>query len=59
LPEQESLVTFLLEPFDGGTGLTQIHEHLPDEEAHKSHEEGREEFLDKSSIFPGDPECPT
>jgi uncharacterized protein YndB with AHSA1/START domain/DNA-binding transcriptional ArsR family regulator len=32
-PEPESLVTFLLEPFDGGTELTLTHEHLPDEAA--------------------------
>ena len=30
-PERESLVTFRLEPFDGGTELTLTHQHLPDE----------------------------
>ena len=32
MPEPESLVTFLLEPIDGGTELTLLHEHLPDED---------------------------
>ena len=38
--EPESLVTFLLEPIDGGTRLTLSHEHLPDEAARRSHEHG-------------------
>ena len=53
MPERESLVTFLLEPFDGGTELTLIHEHLPDEEARKSHEEGWSGLLDKLPVFLG------
>jgi uncharacterized protein YndB with AHSA1/START domain len=53
-PERESLVTFLLEPSDGGTKLTVIHEHLPDEGARKSHEAGWSGLLDKLSIFLGD-----
>ena len=56
MPERESLVTFLLKPFDDGTELTLIHEHLPDEEARKSHEQGWNGFLDKISIFLGDAE---
>jgi uncharacterized protein YndB with AHSA1/START domain len=56
IPERESLVTFLLEPFVGGTELTLIHEHLPDEEARKSHEQGWNGLLDKLPIFLGDSE---
>ena len=33
MPERESLVTILLEPVEGGTELTLIHEQLPDEAA--------------------------
>ena len=33
--EPESLVTFRLEPVDGGTRLTLLHEHLPDEDARR------------------------
>ena len=51
--DRESLVTFLLKPFDGGTELTLIHEHLPDEETRKSHENGWSGFLDKLSVFLG------
>ena len=51
--EPESLVTFLLEPFDGGTELTLLHEHLPEEEARKSHEDGWNGLLDKLPIFLG------
>jgi uncharacterized protein YndB with AHSA1/START domain len=36
MPERESLVTFLLKPFDSGTELTLIHEGLPDEAARRS-----------------------
>lgn len=54
MPERESLVTFLLVPFDGGTELTLIHERLPDEEARSSHEGGWRGFLDKLSVFLGD-----
>jgi len=50
-PEKESLVTFLLEPVDGGTELTLIHEQLPDEAARESHEAGWSGLLDKLPIF--------
>ena len=53
MPERESLVTFRLEPFDGGTELTLIHERLPDEEALKSHEAGWSGLLDKLPVFLG------
>lgn len=52
--EPESLVTFQLEPFDGGTVLTLTHEHLPDEETRKSHEAGWNGLLDKLPAFLGD-----
>lgn len=52
--ERESLVTFLLEPFDGGTKLTLRHEHLPDEETRKSHEDGWNGLLDKLPVFLGE-----
>ena len=54
LPERETLVTFLLKPFDGGTELTLIHEHLPDEDARRSHEQGWSGLLDKLPLFLGD-----
>jgi len=50
-PERESLVTFRLEPFEGGTELTLTHERLPDEEARKSHEAGWTGLLDKLPLF--------
>lgn len=53
-PERQSLVTFLLEPIDGGTELTLIHELLPDEAARKSHEDGWKGFLNKLQHFLGD-----
>lgn len=53
MPERDSLVTFLLEPFDGGTRLTLIHEQLP-QEAIESHEMGWNGLLDKLSIFLGE-----
>lgn len=56
MPERESLVTFLLEPIEGGTRLTLIHERLPDEDARKSHEQGWAGLLDKLPIFLGDAE---
>ena len=59
MPERESLVTFRLEPFDGGTELTLIHEQLPDAEARKSHAEGWGGLLDKLSVFLGDTAWPT
>jgi uncharacterized protein YndB with AHSA1/START domain len=51
MPERESLVTFLLEPFNDGTELTLIHEYLPDEAARKSHEQGWQGLLDKLQDF--------
>lgn len=51
--EARSLVTFRLEPFDGGTELTLTHERLPDEEARLSHERGWEGLLDKLPAFLG------
>lgn len=54
-PERESLVTFRLEPFDGGTELTLVHERLPDEDARASHAQGWRGFLDKLDGFIGDP----
>lgn len=56
MPERESRVTFRLEPFDGGSELTLLHEHLPDEEARKNHEAGWSGLLDKLSVFLGDTE---
>uniref|UniRef100_B0SX11 Activator of Hsp90 ATPase 1 family protein n=1 Tax=Caulobacter sp. (strain K31) TaxID=366602 RepID=B0SX11_CAUSK len=53
LPERESLVTFRLEPFDGGVELTLIHEQLP-EEARESHARGWSGLLDKLVAFLGD-----
>lgn len=54
MPERRSLVTFELAPRDGGTELTLIHEHLPDEAARKSHEAGWSGLLDKLPVFLGD-----
>ena len=51
--EPESLVTFHLEPFDGGTELTLTHERPPDEEARVSHEHGWNGLLDKLPVFLG------
>lgn len=51
--EPESLVTFLLKPIDGGTELTLLHEHLPDEAARGSHEQGWNGLLDKLPLFLG------
>jgi uncharacterized protein YndB with AHSA1/START domain len=59
MPERESLVTFLLEPLDGGTELTLIHERLPDEKARGSHEAGWRGLLDKLPVFLGDAEWST
>lgn len=56
MPERESLVTFLLAPFDGGTELTLIHERLPDDGARESHEGGWRGFLDKLTFFLGEHE---
>jgi uncharacterized protein YndB with AHSA1/START domain len=52
-PEPESLVTFRLEPCDGGTELTLTHERLPDEEVRASHEQGWNGLLDKLPVFLG------
>jgi uncharacterized protein YndB with AHSA1/START domain len=52
-PEPETLVTFRLEPIDGGTELTLQHEHLPDEDARESHERGWSGLLDKLPVFLG------
>jgi uncharacterized protein YndB with AHSA1/START domain len=54
MPERASRVTFLLEPLDGGTELTLIHEQLPDADARDSHERGWSGFLKKLSGFLGD-----
>ena len=52
--EPESLVTFRLEPFDGGTELTLTHERLPDEESRISHARGWSGLLDKLPAFLGE-----
>lgn len=52
--EPASLVTFRLEPRDGGTELTLTHEHLPDEDTRQSHEAGWNGLLDKLPVFLGD-----
>lgn len=54
--EPESLVTFRLKQFIGGTVLTLTHEHLPDEEARLSHEQGWNGLLNKLPVFLGDSE---
>lgn len=54
--EPVTLVTFVLKPIDGGTELTLTHEHLPDEEARESHEQGWNGLLDKLPVFLGDSE---
>ncbi len=51
--EPVSLVTFRLEPFEGGTILTLTHDHLPDEETRTSHEQGWSGLLDKLPVFLG------
>lgn len=51
--EPESLVTFRLEPFDGGTELVLTHERLPDEPARVSHQRGWSGLLDKLPAFLG------
>ena len=53
-PEPESLVTFRLDPVDGGTMLILTHEHLPNEEARISHMDGWNGLLDKLPVFLGD-----
>jgi uncharacterized protein YndB with AHSA1/START domain len=51
--EPETLVTFRLVPFDGGTVLTLTHERLPDEESRTTHEQGWSGLLDKLPVFLG------
>lgn len=51
--EPKSLVTFRLEPVDGGTELTLTHEHLPDEDTRASHARGWNGLLDELSVFLG------
>jgi uncharacterized protein YndB with AHSA1/START domain len=51
--ERESLVTFLLEPIEGGTELTLRHEYLPDDATRESHEQGWSGLLDKLPLFLG------
>lgn len=51
--ERESLVTFLLKPIDGGTELTLLHEHLPNETERESHQRGWSGLLDKLPLFLG------
>lgn len=51
MPERKSLVTFVLEPCDGGAELTLIHEQLPDEATRTSHEAGWGGLLDQLTDF--------
>lgn len=51
--ERKSLVTFQLEPLEGGTLLTLTHENLPDEATRSSHEQGWNGLLDKLPVFLG------
>lgn len=51
--DRQSLVTFRLKPIEGGTELTLTHEHLPDEAARTSHEQGWNGLLDKLPVFLG------
>lgn len=50
--ERDSLVTFLLVPFEGGTQLTLIHEQLPPD-AVESHEHGWAGWADKLAAYLG------
>jgi uncharacterized protein YndB with AHSA1/START domain len=52
MPERESLVTFQLEPLDGDTELTLIHEQLP-HDAESSHKAGWNGLLNQLQIFFG------
>jgi uncharacterized protein YndB with AHSA1/START domain len=56
MPERESLVTFRLTPYDGGTELTLIHEQLPDDAARESHAQGWNGWCDQLEIFLRSPE---
>jgi len=51
--EPISLVTILLKAFDGGTVVSLIHEHLPNEAERESDEQG---WRDKLPVFLGDRE---
>lgn len=51
MPERVSLVTIVLEPVEGGTELTLIHEQLPDDSARTSHAQGWNGLLDKLAGF--------
>lgn len=51
--EPQSLVTFQLEPIEGGTVLTLTHERLPDDALRASHEAGWSGLLDKLPVFLG------
>lgn len=52
-PEPQSLVTFRLKPVEDGTELTLTHEHLPNEAARTSHEQGWNGLFDKLPVFLG------
>lgn len=52
-PEDDSLVTFRLEPVEGGTELTLTHERLP-EPLIESHQRGWSGLLDKLPVFLGE-----
>lgn len=54
MPERDSLVSFLIEPIDGGAELTLIHQQLP-EDARASHEAGWKGFLDKLADYLKEP----
>lgn len=51
LPDRESLVTLVLEPVDGGTLFTLIHERFFDEAARDRHHEGWSGALDRLEKF--------
>ena len=51
--EPQTLVSFHLKPFEGGTELTLTHERLPDEASRASHESGWSGLLDKLPVFLG------
>ncbi|MGO4450672.1 SRPBCC domain-containing protein [Phyllobacterium sp. TAF24] len=51
LPDRESLVTLVLEPVDGGTLFTLIHERFFDEAARDRHHEGWSGALDSLEKF--------
>nr|WP_240902867.1 SRPBCC domain-containing protein [Caulobacter sp. SLTY] len=53
-PDTETLVTFLLEPIEGGTELTLTHEHLPTAPLRDSHQHGWLGWLGQLATFLGD-----